>query len=137
MFRVLLLIVSMSLSSSPCFATDTVGDLGFLDDFFGGFFESLGNALLTVCNWLLDGLILVIGYAAYTIFDGLLSIADGLFASIGLASMLGTSLEQALNLPDAALWFLNQVGFFTALGIIIPAIVIRKIIDVIPGGWQV
>lgn len=108
-----------------------------LDSFSGGFFSALGSACVTAFNWLLNGIILVIGYTLLNIFDGLIQCASGLFATIGLGAMLTSSFAQMLTLPDGMLWILNQLGFFTGIALILPAMVIRKIIDMIPGGWQV
>ena len=107
-----------------------------LDAFSAGFFATLGSAVLAAFNWLLDGLILVIGYTLFSLFDGLLTCLSGVLSGIGLAGMLGGMVANMAGLPDGMIWMLNQVGFFPGITLILGAIITRKCLDVIPLPWQ-
>ena len=116
----------------------TIGDgITGIVTWISSFWGNVGSAFIALFTWGLDALIYVIGYTVYTVFDGLLSMVELLFSGLGIATMLGNAFSQFAGLPDGMVWFLDQMGFFSGLTLIIGAIITRKIIDVVPGGWQV
>jgi hypothetical protein len=111
---------------------DITGLLQNIWDFFTSIFQNCANFGLVVFTWILNGVILVLGYTAFYMFDGFLSILEALLATLNLSAKLLEMVTQIAQLPPLMIWIMAQIGFFQAVVILIGAFALRFAINLIP-----
>ena len=102
---------------------------------FAAIIEWLGKFwdwVLTAIQWVLSGLIVLVQFVFFTIFDGLLTVIETTLAAIDLSSVIFNYAAAWSNIPTQLVWLINAVGLpqcFTILG---AAYLIRLTLNLIP-----
>lgn len=94
--------------------------------------QAFWDTVLVAAKWCLDGFILLIQFAFYTIIDGLLLIIESLLAAINLSSVIFNYAAAWSHLPDQLIYFINALGLPQCLGILGSAYIIRLTLNLIP-----
>ena len=103
--------------------------------FFTGFFGTIVNIFIACVAWAFDGLVFVIGYALFYIFDGLLSSITVIVQAIDLSTFVVDIAGQVASLPSALLFLLHSCGFAQGMAIIASAYTIRLLLNLIPAAF--
>ena len=82
--------------------------------------------------WALNGIIFVLGYTLYYIYDGLLTVVGTMISGLDLSSVGFNFLSELSGLPSPLLYLLNAVAFPQCLTIISGAYGIRQSLNLIP-----
>jgi len=98
---------------------------GFISDFF--------YLLIDIVFWTLDLILQFILLPIYWLFDGFLTIFTLVITSINLSSVGFETFAQWSSMPPQLIYIVNQLGLPQCVTIIVGAIIVRKIIDLIPG----
>ncbi len=109
--------------------------LNFFKGFWGYikiFFLWLIDSVFAPFRWALDGFFTVITAIFYLIFDGFLTAVTLIFKGFDFSSMVFSSVGSSLGLPDAAVWFITQLGLPQCVTMITVAIGIRMLLNLIP-----
>jgi F0F1-type ATP synthase membrane subunit c/vacuolar-type H+-ATPase subunit K len=97
------------------------------------FVNKFWATVVEVFTWLVDGVLYVLGHGLWLIWDGMLTAVAGVITGISLGN-LTTSMSSAWGvLPPQVVWWVNAVSLPAGLGIIVSAIVIRMLLNLIPG----
>ena len=83
-------------------------------------------------KWILDGLILLLQFVVFTIFDGLFLVVETVLAAIDLSSVIFNYAASWSSMPDQLVYLINAVGLPTCLGMLGSAYIIRLTINLIP-----
>lgn len=102
--------------------------ISILYDFFNG----IGAFFTSAFNWLLDGIILVLGYTVYYIFSGIIGSIVVFLNSINLAVSAFDFVGEFAGLPPQLLYLMDNTGFTAGLSIICSAYLIRFAMNLIP-----
>lgn len=90
------------------------------------------DSFYTPIKWALDGFFSVISSIFYFMFDGFLTAVAGVFNAFDLSSMLFTSVGDALDLPDSAIWLITQLGLPQCVTMVVSALGIRMLLNLLP-----
>ena len=104
-------------------------------DFFHTLIEwisSFWDTVLDALAWVFDGLLLILQFACYSIFDGILIVIESFFNTLDLSSIAFSYAAQWSNLPPQSIWFLNEIALPQALTILAGAYIIRLLLNLIP-----
>jgi hypothetical protein len=97
------------------------------------FINSCWVSLQEVLSWMLDGIITLIKYIFFFIFDGFLTVIETLLTAIDFSSILFTSTAQWSSMPTQLIWLINHLALPQGLSFIASALVIRKLLDLFLG----
>jgi hypothetical protein len=101
--------------------------------FFTSCFSDLTTILLALVNWFFFGLVYVVAYPLVCLLDGCLSAVGLVISSIDLGSFVIDWAGTLSGLPGPMLYLMHACGFDTGLSMVSSAIVIRMLINLIPG----
>lgn len=103
--------------------------LKWIYNFFSSFFGYLFDAL----TWLLESIFWIFSQFPYLIFDGFLLVIEGIFTVLDLSGLaLDTALDWS-SLPDQLVWILGEIDFSQGVSIMMTGVVIRMLMNLIPG----
>lgn len=97
------------------------------------FCNAIGQYIVSGLEWLLNGVVKVIWGVLYTVLDGVLTVITGFVSLIDLSTILLQITGSWVLLPSQIVWFITQMGLAPALSIIGYAIIIRMMLNLIPG----
>ena len=97
--------------------------------------QSFWDFVLDALTWVLDGALYVIKAALYFGFDGLLTSIVAIVGALDVGSLTVSLLGLWAGLPSQLLYVVNATGLPTGLTMIFYAIVIRKLLDLIPAAF--
>lgn len=97
-------------------------------DWLVSFWEHITTAL----KWVLDGALYVLKAAFFFFWDGLLTAIYAIVGALDVGSLVVSVGGLWVGLPPQLLYLINAVGIPTGLTMIFYAIVIRKLLDLIP-----
>lgn len=100
-------------------------------DWLVSFWEKIKIALI----WVLDGALYVIKAVAYFLWDGLLTTIYAIVGALDVGSLVVSVGGLWVGLPPQLLYLINAVGIPTGLTMLLYAIVIRKLLDLIPAAF--
>jgi len=100
-------------------------------DWLTEFWNLVGEGAL----WLLEGLIKLLGFVFYTIFDGLLLVIEAFFSSLDLSAIAFSYAAQWSNLPPQSIWLVNQIALPQCISLLVGAYIIRMILNLIPAAF--
>ena len=103
-----------------------------LYNIFVGLFCGLADIFIYGFTWVLDGLILTIGYTLFYIVDGLLEVLVLIISTIDLSTYVLSFIDSMALLPPQFIYLLQSVGFPQAMAVIGAAYGIRMAINIIP-----
>ncbi|WP_457573587.1 hypothetical protein [Desulfolithobacter sp.] len=101
-------------------------------DWLKDFINSFWDLLLSILTWVLDAVILVISFVAYTIYDGFLIVVHSFFSALDFSSVAFTQAAEWSSLPTQLIWLINQLALPQCLTIVSGAILLRVLINLIP-----
>ncbi|WP_456385293.1 hypothetical protein [Desulfolithobacter sp.] len=101
-------------------------------DWLIDFINSFWDLLVSILSWLLDAVLLVISFVAYTIYDGFLMVVHAFFAALDFSSVAFTHAAEWSSLPTQLIWLINQLALPQCLTIVSGAIMLRVLINLIP-----
>lgn len=101
----------------------------WLLDFVNGFFA----ALVSILRWVADGIVWAIHQAVYVLFDLMLNLVYGVIAAFDLTSFIGQISGLWGLLPPGLAYLINECGITQGLSMIGSAMLIRLILNLIPG----
>ena len=111
----------------------------WLKDFINGFWETvltfftwLADTLLTLFIWLLNGFIEVFGWLFFTVFDGILVVVHGIFASLDLSALAFNTAASWSSMPPQLIWFINEIALPQCLTMVVGAVGIRMLLNLLP-----
>ena len=84
-------------------------------------------------SWCLDGIILVLQFGLYCIFDGLLIVIESFFSTLDLSSVAFTYAAEWSNLSPQTIWLVNELALPQGVSLLVAALVVRLILNLIPG----
>lgn len=100
-------------------------------DWLVAFWEHIKTAL----SWCLDGFLYVLKSALYFLFDGLLTTIYAIVGALDVGSLLVNIGGLWLGLPPQLLYLINAIGIPTGLTMLSYAILVRKLLDLIPAAF--
>lgn len=83
-------------------------------------------------TWILDGLILLVQFVFFTIFDGILSVVEAFIAAINLSSVAVNYAAGWSHLPTQLIWLINATGLPQCVALLGAAYLIRLLLNLIP-----
>lgn len=96
------------------------------------FFWWIVDSFYIPIKWMLDGFFSVISSIFFFMFDGFLTAVAGVFKAFDLSSIFFTSVGNAVDLPDAAIWLITQLGLPQCVTMVVAAIGIRMLLNLLP-----
>lgn len=81
---------------------------------------------------MLDGLITLLQFVFFVIFDGLLSIVETFLAAVDLSAVAFNYAAAWSNLPSQLIWLINAVGLPQCFALLGAAYLIRLTLNLIP-----
>ncbi|MGD9686358.1 MAG: DUF2523 family protein [Desulfobacter sp.] len=97
--------------------------------------SSFWNHIQTALKWGLDGVLYVLKAVLFFAFDGLLTVVYSIVAALDVGSLTVSLVGLWADLPPQLLYVVNATGLPTGLSMIFYAIVIRKLLDLIPAAF--
>ena len=94
--------------------------------------ETFWTWVETAFKWVLDGLITLLQFVFFVIFDGLLSIVETFLAAIDLSAVAFNYAATWSNLPTQLIWLINAVGLPQCFALLGAAYLIRLTLNLIP-----
>lgn len=98
--------------------------MNFINVFFSTIWQFIKDAL--------DALLYVFKAAIYFIFDGLLTVVQGVLSSIDVSSVVVSSAATWSAMPTQLLYIINALGIPQGLSILAAAYAIRMTLNLIP-----
>ena len=83
-------------------------------------------------KWILDGLILLLQFVFFTIFDGLLTVIESIITGIDLSSVAFNYAANWANLPDQVIWLITALGLPQCITMLGAAYLVRFTLNLIP-----
>ena len=102
---------------------------------FRALFEWLGwfwDKTLEVSKWFLDGLILIIQYAFYWIFDGFCIVVESFFKSLDFSAFAFNYAGTWAGLPTQVVWIISAIGLPQGVSLLGGAYLLRLLLNLIP-----
>ena len=93
---------------------------------------SFWGYVLDALKWVLDGALYVLKAGAYFLFDGLFTAIYSIVGALDVGSLVTNLAGTWAGLPPQLLYVINAVGLPTGLTMLSYAILIRKLLDLIP-----
>jgi len=91
--------------------------------------------LMDAFKWLIDGFLFVLKLVAFFHVDGLLTTIYSIVGTLDVGSLATNYVGLWAGLPPQLLYVVNAVGLPTGLSMLLYAIVIRKLLDLIPAAF--
>lgn len=102
-----------------------------MEEFFASFWETLKDSF----SWVLDGALIVLKSVFYFILDGLFSCIVAIVGSLDVGNLAANYVGVWLDLPSQLIWCINAVGLPACLAMMFYAVVVRKILDLVPAAF--
>lgn len=103
-----------------------------LVDFAQSIWDGFCQLFYACFTWVLNGVVLCIGYPIYYIFKGFLTIVGGALSVVDLSSYLVTISSELVGMHPALRYLLAECGISTGLTIILGAIGTRMLLNLLP-----
>lgn len=97
--------------------------------------RSFWNVVKTGFTWILDGLILLIQYVVYLIFDGLCMVVEGFFQALDFSAIAFNYSAAWAGLPDQVIWIITVIGLPQGISLLGGAYAIRLLLNLIPAAF--
>ena len=85
--------------------------------------------------WCLDGILLIIQFALFTIFDGLLIVIEAFFSTLDLSSLAFNYAAQWSDLSPQTIWIINELALPQGVSLLVAAMLIRMLLNLIPAAF--
>ena len=112
-------------------------DFSSLIDAVTSFFTTCFSDLATIClallNWFFYGLVYCVAAPIVCLMEGVLSAVSSILTSLDMSSLAIDWVGQLLGLPGPLQYLMHECGFDTGVSMISAAIVIRMLLNLIPG----
>lgn len=95
-------------------------------------FANFWQLIKDTCKWILDGLILLLQFVFFTIFDGLLTVIESIITCFDLSSLAFNYAANWANLPDQAVWLITALGLPQCITMLGAAYLVRLTLNLIP-----
>ena len=98
-------------------------------------FEWLGwfwDKFLEIAKWCLDGLILIIQYAFYWIFDGFCIVVESFFKTLDFSALAFNYAGTWAGLPEQVIWIISTIGLPQGVSLLGGAYLLRLLLNLIP-----
>lgn len=99
-------------------------------------FEWLGwfwDKVIAACKWVLDGLILIIQFCVYLIFDGFCIVVEAFFSALDLSEAAFNYAGVWAGLPEQLIWIISKIGLPQGIALLGAAYTVRLTLNLIPG----
>jgi len=83
-------------------------------------------------SWILEGLLLIIKFVLFSVFDGLLVVVEGFFSALDLSSIAFNYAATWSALPTQMIWLISTTGLPQCFALLGAAYLIRLLLNVIP-----
>lgn len=93
---------------------------------------SFWDGIKTALTWVLDGVLYVLKAVFFFLWDGLLTAVYAIVGALDVGSLAVSVGGLWIGLPPQLLYVINAVGIPTGLTMVFYAIIIRKLLDLIP-----
>lgn len=97
--------------------------------------RSFWNVVKTGFTWILDGLILLLQYVFYLVFDGLCMVVEGFFQALDFSAIAFNYAGAWSGLPDQVIWIITVIGLPQGISLLGGAYAIRLLLNLIPAAF--